>query len=191
MPRIEKFGIQLGTNVRTFFPCLEALRGAVSFCAQQNMTTVHAFTSTDKLSKALEQYVEKLSAEAIQKHDRFTIAVSGGSLPKLLSATLKHNPRIDFAKWHIFFVDERCVPLHHDDSNYLEVKKHLLDALAEQIQPGSVHTINPDLSPEDAAEDYMDQLRHVFAAANAVKFPVFDVILLGMGRYAFQYVMII
>jgi 6-phosphogluconolactonase len=146
------------------------------------MTTVYAFSSTDQLSQALDKYVEKLSIEAIKKHDRFTIAISGGSLPKLLSATLKHNPRIDFAKWQIFFVDERCVPLDHEDSNYLEVKKQLLDALAEQIQPGSVHTINPSLSPEDAAEDYMDQLRHVFAAGNAVKFPVFDLILLGMGK---------
>jgi 6-phosphogluconolactonase len=147
------------------------------------MTTIHAFSTTEQLSQALEQYVEKISAEAVAKHDRFTIAISGGSLPKLLSATLKHNPRIDFSKWQIFFVDERCVPLDHEDSNYLEVKKQLLDALAEQIQPGSVHAINPSLSPEDAAEDYMDQLRHVFAAGNAVKFPVFDLILLGMGKY--------
>lgn len=146
------------------------------------MTAVYAFPSTDLLSQALDQYVEKLSADAIAKHDRFTIAISGGSLPKLLSAHLKLNPRVDFAKWHIFFVDERCVPLDHEDSNYLEVKKQLLDPLAEQIQPGSVHTINPELSPEDAAEEYMDQLRHLFAAANSVKFPVFDLILLGMGK---------
>jgi 6-phosphogluconolactonase len=154
------------------------------------MTAVHAFPSTQDLSKALDQYVEKLSAESIKKHGRFMLAISGGSLPKLLSANLKHNPRIDFSKWHIFFADERCVPLDHEDSNYLEVKNQLLDALAEQIQPGSVHTINPDLSPVDAAEEYMDQLRHVFAAANAVKFPVFDLILLGMGKCVIYHIQV-
>lgn len=164
------------------FPSLEQHQRRLFHSTVSIMTTVHAFSTTDQLSQALDQYVEKLSAEAVAKHDRFTIAISGGSLPKLLSATLKHNPRVDFSKWQIFFVDERCVPLDHEDSNYLEVKKQLLDALAEQIQPGSVHAINPSLSPEDAAEDYMDQLRHVFAAGNAVKFPVFDLILLGMGK---------
>lgn len=145
------------------------------------MTSVYAFPSTDQLSEALNQYVEKLSAEAIKKHGRFTVAVSGGSLPKLLSANLKQNPRIDFNSWHFFFADERCVPLDHEDSNYLELKKQLLDPLAEQIPPGAVHTIKSELSPEEAAEEYMDQLMAVFAAGDAVKFPVFDLILLGMG----------
>jgi hypothetical protein len=136
-----------------------------------NMTSVYAFPSTDKLSEALDQHVEKLSAEAIKKHGRFTVAVSGGSLPKLLSANLKKNPRIDFINWHIFFADERCV---------------LLDPLAEQIPPGAVHTIQPELSPEEAAEEYMDQLMAVFAAGDAVKFPVFDLILLGMGNASYE-----
>ncbi|RUO96199.1 6-phosphogluconolactonase [Jimgerdemannia flammicorona] len=145
--------------------------------------TVYSFPTTHALSSGLSDFVEHLSSDAIKKHDRFTVAVSGGSLPKLLSADLRHNSRIDFSKWHIFFADERCVPLDHPDSNYAELKTQLLDHIAEQIQPSHVHPINQALieDPEEAAEDYMDQLKDLFAAKDSVKFPVFDLILLGMG----------
>lgn len=34
---------------------------------------------------------------------------------------------VDYAKWHVFFADERCVPLEHDDSNYKACKEALFD----------------------------------------------------------------
>ena len=34
---------------------------------------------------------------------------------------------IDFSKWFVYFADERCVPLDHDDSNYKACKAALLD----------------------------------------------------------------
>lgn len=34
---------------------------------------------------------------------------------------------VDYSKWHVFFADERCVPLDSDDSNYKACKEALFD----------------------------------------------------------------
>jgi 6-phosphogluconolactonase/glucosamine-6-phosphate isomerase/deaminase len=39
----------------------------------------------------------------------FTVALSGGSLPKLLAAGLLNQKGIDYSNWHVFFADERVV----------------------------------------------------------------------------------
>lgn len=59
-------------------------------------TQIYTFPDTAALSQGLDKYVAKLSAEAIQRHGKFTVALSGGSLPKQLSAVLKHNNSVDF-----------------------------------------------------------------------------------------------
>lgn len=73
------------------------------------------------------------------------------------------------------------MPLDHEDSNYRLVKEFLLDKVS--IPADKVHTINPDLlnDPEAAAEDYEQKLMSSFVGKNAVAFPKFDLLLLGMG----------
>ncbi|KAF9432535.1 suppressor of los1-1 [Entomortierella beljakovae] len=144
-------------------------------------TQIFTFPDSQALSQGLDKYVSKLSADSIKRHDKFTVAISGGSLPKQLSAVLKYNKSIDFSKWIVYFADERCVPLDHEDSNYLLSKKELFDFVG--IPSENIHTINPDLvdDPEEAAEDYISQLAGTFATKDSVRFPVFDLILLGIG----------
>ena len=47
----------------------------------------------------------------------------------------------------------------------------------------NIYTIDESLiaNAEEAADDYQDKLISVFAAMNTAKFPVFDLLLLGMG----------
>ena len=76
------------------------------------------------------------------------------------------------------------MPLDHKDSNYLLAKTELFDQLTETpIPPENIHTIDPDLvdDPQEAAEDYISQLAKTFATKDSVRFPVFDLILLGVG----------
>lgn len=81
----------------------------------------------------------------------------------------------------VFYADERLVPLDHEDSNHLLVQKELLSQVP--IPPEQVHTIDTKLldDPEEAADAYEKAIIKVFAARETVKFPVFDLILLGMG----------
>ncbi|KAF9963708.1 suppressor of los1-1 [Mortierella alpina] len=118
-------------------------------------TQIYTFPDAAALSQGLDKYVAKLSDESIKRHGKFTLAISGGSLPKQLSAVLKHNTSIDF--------------------------KELFDFV--NIPEENIHTINPELvnDPQEAAEDYISQLAKTFATKDSVRFPVFDLILLGVG----------
>ncbi|KAF9111451.1 suppressor of los1-1 [Mortierella sp. AM989] len=144
-------------------------------------TQIYTFPDVSAVSQGLDKYVAKLSEESIKRHGKFTVAISGGSLPKQLSAVLKNNKSVDFTKWIVYFADERCVPLDHEDSNYLLCKKELFDFV--NIPSENIHTINPALidDPEEAAEDYISQMTGTFATKDSVRFPVFDLILLGIG----------
>ncbi len=136
------------------------------------MTQYYSFESNQKISEALNQLLNTLSAKA-DPTQPFTMAVSGGSLPSLLGACLQNNKNT--SNWHVFFADERCVPLNSSDSNYLACQESFL-----QKWPGvNVHTIQENLieDPEKAAIAYQKEMELIFQE----KLPVFDVIFLGMG----------
>lgn len=65
-------------------------------------TQIFTFPDVAALSQGLDTYVAKLSAEAIHRHGKFTVAISGGSLPKQLAAVLKHNKSVDFVSYFCF-----------------------------------------------------------------------------------------
>eukprot|EP01124_Arcella_intermedia_P024136 TRINITY_DN39_c0_g1_i1.p2 TRINITY_DN39_c0_g1~~TRINITY_DN39_c0_g1_i1.p2 ORF type:complete len:245 (+),score=51.01 TRINITY_DN39_c0_g1_i1:1278-2012(+) len=133
--------------------------------------------SNEELSTLLADYVIGLSQSA-GGSGVFHVAVSGGSLPALLSAKLKlkeYSEKVNWAAWRVWFVDERYVPLDHPESNYKATKEALLDHVP--IPPQHVKTIKGQLPLEECAADYENQLRGEFGD----KVPEFDLILLGMG----------
>jgi 6-phosphogluconolactonase len=105
------------------------------------------------------------------------IAISGGSTPKLLFATLART-RFHWENVHVFWVDERCVPPTDSQSNYKLAKETLLDPAA--IPPGNVHRIEGELPPAEAAQRYIAAIRSTFRL-NDSDLPVFDIIHRGMG----------
>jgi 6-phosphogluconolactonase len=59
---------------------------------------LHSFASSSELVEALASFVIEAQKEAIEKKGRFTLAVSGGSLPKQLNG-LVNKPGIKWDKW--------------------------------------------------------------------------------------------
>lgn len=149
--------------------------------------SLYVFDNNDEMSEALNFWVAGLAQVAIAKSDRFTIAISGGSLPSILGAKLSTNATIDWSKWHVFFADERCVPLCDPESNYDLARKHLFSKVS--IPASNIYSIRNALvnDPEAAAKDYAQQLKSVFFDASegdddcTKQVPVFDLILLGVG----------
>lgn len=127
-------------------------------------------------------HVSRLAAEAIAARGRFTVALSGGSLPKILCPPLVAEPlrsQIDWSAWHVFWADERCVPLTDTESNYRLALNYLFDHV--EIPPAQIYPIDDSLPPAQAAEAYQHRLQDLFQPA-AGQLPRFDLILLGMGE---------
>jgi len=147
------------------------------------MPTLYSFKNTDDIAVGLADFIKKAYESALERHGKFTIGLSGGSLPKTLGKALVPLPKstFDYSKWEVFFADERAVPLDSEDSNYKACDDHFFSKVplpAEQI-----HNIDESLisDPQELADAYEQELVKVFANKSAVKIPVFDLLLLGMG----------
>jgi 6-phosphogluconolactonase len=154
---------------------------------------LHIFPNLEELGQVAAAYVAQLSAEAVAARGRFTVALSGGSLPKVLGPALVRQA-VDWPVWHVFWADERCVPLTHPDSNYSLAQQYLFDHVP--IPPGQIHAPDTSLDPTQTAALYQTILAQVFTVQPPIPqpedpldqttklpaFPQFDLILLGMGE---------
>jgi 6-phosphogluconolactonase len=145
--------------------------------------TLYSFPSKEALQSDLTQYILQAQADAFARHQKFKVAVSGGSLPATLAdPNLLNNSQVEWEKWEIFFADERAVPLDHSDSNYGLLKTEFLDKIPGKKKP-TVIPIDVSLldDTQELADAYEQALVHSFAAKDTVKLPIFDLLLLGCG----------
>jgi len=133
------------------------------------------FQNSDSLVKGFTEYFVKLAHE---KKGSFSVALSGGSTPKVWFQYLAENHKNDIP-WeniHLYWGDERCVPPEDAESNYGMTKKFLLDEI--QIPENNIHRIQGELDPVEAAKNYESELTESLQGSD---YPVFDLIILGMG----------
>jgi len=112
---------------------------------------------------------------------RFTVALSGGSTPRLMHNLLAEEPFVSEIPWektHVFWVDERCVPKNHPHSNFGAAKGDLVEKAP--ILESQVYPMPMAFSPEQGAVEYHRTLSDFFKLAPG-EFPRFDLIFLGMG----------
>jgi 6-phosphogluconolactonase len=117
-------------------------------------------------------------SEQCDSGSTFRVAFSGGGTPRFLYEALASSTfrdSIEWARWQVFFADERAVPADHPQSNYRLVHDSLLSRVA--VPPDQVHRMEaerPDL--DTAAEEYSQLLE-----TECGNPPRLDVILLGLG----------
>jgi len=126
------------------------------------------------------------AARAVETTGRFAVALAGGSTPRRLYellATPEYARRVVWARTHVFFGDERCVPPDAPASNYRMARVALLDRVP--IPADQVHRIHGEDEPARAAAAYEGELRTEFATPNGPPSlrsdGRFDFVLLGMG----------
>jgi 6-phosphogluconolactonase len=140
---------------------------------------IEVFPETASVGEGGAELFLSAARRAILERGRFTVALSGGSSPAALFRRIaKEAPGsgIDWGKVHIFWVDERCVPPDHPDSNYRLARQHLLDMLPSAN--AVIHRIPGELPPVEAALAYEAVLTRSFSGT---PLPVFDQIWLGLG----------
>ncbi|MEI6276394.1 MAG: 6-phosphogluconolactonase [Prolixibacteraceae bacterium] len=112
--------------------------------------------------------------------DRFHLALSGGSTPNLLFSALS-SKYADSALWqktHFWWVDERMVPSQDPESNFGMAQKLLFSKIA--IPGNNIHPIHGEVDPLEESGNYASTIRQALPVID--EFPVFDLILLGMGE---------
>jgi len=127
------------------------------------MASVHCERTTTDVARAAAVLVVQLSHVAVQTRGKFMVALSGGSLPEIVSQGLLDpdiKDTIDWKAWHVFFADERIVPLDHPESNYSLCRKSLLDHVP--IPSNQIFAIN--VQGSESAEDIQQKTASGFYA---------------------------
>lgn len=137
---------------------------------------------TNELSKRFADWLVGYIHEVLQKQDRFTIVLSGGNTPKKLYqllASAAYKDKIDWAKLHFFWGDERFVPAADDRNNAKMAFEELLDHVP--VNKKHIHIMETaGLAPEESAAAYDKLLRSYFSDHTNT----FDLVMLGMGSDA-------
>jgi 6-phosphogluconolactonase len=137
---------------------------------------IRVAASGTPLVNEIDQWVQARLRSAIEHQGSATIALAGGSTPKVVYQALA-KAELDWAKLHIFWGDERFVPPSHPDSNEKMARENWLSLVpipATNIHPWPTETG----TPEQCVELYATELTKYFAAP----MPKFDLVLLGMGE---------
>ncbi len=115
----------------------------------------------------------------LQEKEHLSIAISGGNTPQLWFAELAGNytEKIDWAKLHFFWVDERYVLHDHPESNYGIACKLLFNKI--DIPQTNLHPIPVTGDIEMDIESYSKDIENHVPVKNG--WPIFDLITLGMG----------
>ena len=133
------------------------------------------------LAVSVASAVSEIITRAIQRNNRCTIALAGGSTPKRLYTVLASDPYRNEIPWdrlHLFLGDERYVPDDHPDSNFRMVREALLDHV--NVPESQVYPVPTYLDAASAAAEYEKLIRKTFEVTYG-SVPVFDLVLLGIG----------
>lgn len=136
-------------------------------------------------SSLAERLAEWLIAQIADSTGPFALNLSGGSTPKMLYELLGtevYRRRIDWLRVHLFFGDERFVPMNHEDSNYRMARETMISKVP--IPQENVHPVRTEQGePAEAAAAYQRTLQAFYGKETLdMARPLFAVTLLGLGE---------
>ncbi len=130
------------------------------------------FADCDDLAKNLAAQIAKNLRLAIDKTNRASIALSGGSTPKKMLQYLAQEKDINWSNVDVTLVDERFVDENSPRSNAKMIKENLLHGEAKKAK----------FFPLFLGSEYLNSeaIEKITSEQNHIKHP-FDVVVLGMG----------
>jgi len=109
---------------------------------------VRRYPNLEVLSDAAAEFICSLAGERVSQSGLFTIALSGGKTPKSLYENLARpssSTRMPWSHIHLFWGDERCLPLDHPEGNFSMAFHALISRVP--IPPQNVHRIPAEIEP--------------------------------------------
>ncbi len=116
------------------------------------------------------QKIVSCAQQAIDKKGFFSLVLAGGSTPKQTYRLLAETDS-DWAHWHIYYGDERCLPENDAERNSVMAAQVWLDPV--QMSSNQIHPIPAHLGTKTAAHHYTEIIKKALP---------FDMVLLGMGE---------
>jgi 6-phosphogluconolactonase len=131
---------------------------------------VHCLDSADDVATWLADRISAQAAAAVRERGRFSLVLAGGRTP-LAAYTLLADRAEEWERWHIFYGDERCLPVDDPERNSRAAATAWLDRVS--LPRSNQHPIPAELGAEAAAAAYADEI---------ADWMPFDMVLLGMGE---------
>ena len=128
------------------------------------------FADADALVTELSAALSAEAQSAIAARGAFHLVLAGGTTPLALYRALAKQHAGD-ARWHVWYGDERCLPVDHPERNSVAIEAAWLAASA--IPPENRRPVPAERGSQDAATEYAKWLAGVAD---------FDLVLLGMGE---------
>lgn len=130
----------------------------------------HVFATREALEAAARARIERAAREALASGGRFRIVLAGGGTPRNVYRSLVAL-ETDWARWELYFGDERCLP--RDDAGRND--RMACDAWLDHVPVprDAIRSIPAENGPVAGAEAYARTL----AGAGD-----FDLVLLGLGE---------
>ena len=130
----------------------------------------HTYSATSELEQAATRAILHVAHVAISQRGAFHIVLAGGTTPRRVYESLR-SADADWAAWHVYFGDERCLPPNHAERNSRMAAQAWLDHVA--IPAAQIHHIPAEKGAEAAASAYAQILEGI---------ELFDLVLLGLGE---------
>lgn len=136
----------------------------------------------EALAETAARWVADTIKTAVAARSRCYLALAGGETPRACYETLSRPPFREEVPWsavHVYWSDERLVPLDDPASNYAMARAALLEYVSiprAQIHPAPVAERDGRAAAEAYARELMALLRDPAGR------PRFDLILLGLGE---------
>jgi len=143
------------------------------------MPNLTIFPDKDAFIAGAAEFIVERAVEALAARGRWTVALAGGGTPQPIYQRLAeagYAQRVDWARVHVFFGDERCVSPENSRSNFRMAREALLDFVP--LPAENVHRMRGEDDPALAALAYELEIHRLFRSTTP---PAFDLICLGMG----------
>ncbi len=139
---------------------------------EQNPQVVRWHVKADAFDAiaAAEDYIATSARNAIAQRQAFRIVLAGGETPRRLYERIASEDH-QWAAWHIYYGDERCLPARDPQRNSVMAERAWLANSA--IPRSQVHPIPAELGADAAAAAYSRELQQPGK---------FDLVLLGLGE---------
>jgi 6-phosphogluconolactonase len=137
---------------------------------------------SEELAERSAEHIAGAAVEAVAQRGTFTLCMSGGDTPAATYSRLGNElaGEIPWSDVHVFWGDERCIPLERPDNHFTMATELMLSRVP--IPPENIHRARGEArDPAAAAAEYEQALRRFFNPA-AGRLPEFDLVLLGMGE---------